>query len=108
MREDWRDLESFSFGDSPALADQLAALVLAGKKTATCWAAAEGQKTQIGKQWIILSGGGKPLAVIETVELTQRQFSEVAASFAYDEGEDDRTLESWRREHRKYFIRLGQ
>jgi uncharacterized protein YhfF len=33
MREDWRDLESYSFGDSPALADELAALVLAGVKT---------------------------------------------------------------------------
>jgi uncharacterized protein YhfF len=33
------DLESFAFGDSPALADELLALVLAGKKTATCWAA---------------------------------------------------------------------
>jgi uncharacterized protein YhfF len=32
---DWRELETFSFGDSPALADELAALVLAGMKTAT-------------------------------------------------------------------------
>jgi uncharacterized protein YhfF len=30
VRTDWRELESFSFGDSPALADELAALVLAG------------------------------------------------------------------------------
>jgi uncharacterized protein YhfF len=29
------DLESFAFGDSPALADELLALVLAGKKTET-------------------------------------------------------------------------
>jgi uncharacterized protein YhfF len=33
------DLKTFAFGDSPALADELLALVLAGKKTATCWAA---------------------------------------------------------------------
>jgi len=30
----------------------------------------------------------------------------VTAEFAYSEGEDDRTLESWRREHRKYFTRV--
>jgi uncharacterized protein YhfF len=39
LREDlamgWRDLESFSFGDSPALADELSTLVLDGVKTAT-------------------------------------------------------------------------
>ncbi len=38
----WRTLEQFSFGDSAALADELANLVLAGKKRATCWAASEG------------------------------------------------------------------
>ena len=39
------DLETFAFGDSPALADELLALVLAGKKTATCWAASEGDRS---------------------------------------------------------------
>ena len=33
----WRDLETFSFGDNPVLAAELAALVLDGRKTATCW-----------------------------------------------------------------------
>jgi len=33
---DWRSLEQFSFGDSPELADQLAELVLACRKRATC------------------------------------------------------------------------
>ena len=47
---DWRSLEQFSFGDSPKLANELAELVLAGKKRATCWAAGEGPKTEIGKQ----------------------------------------------------------
>jgi uncharacterized protein YhfF len=100
--------DSFSFGDSPALADELAALVLEGTKTATCWAAVEGQKTEVGKRWTVLSGDSKPLAIIETVELTQRRFHEVDVAFAFDEGEDDRTLESWRQAHRRYFTRLGQ
>jgi uncharacterized protein YhfF len=43
----WRDLETFSFGDSPALADELAALVLAGRKRATCWAAVGGMLTEL-------------------------------------------------------------
>jgi len=105
---DWQHLETFSFGDSPALADELATLVLAGIKTATCWAAVEGVKTEPGKLTVMLSGDGQPLAVIKTVEVTLRRFDEVDASFAYDEGEDDRSLASWREGHRRYFTRLGQ
>jgi uncharacterized protein YhfF len=105
---DWRSLETFSFGDSPELAEELAQLVLAGKKTATCWAVEDGTKTQPGKRMVMLDGAGRPRAVLETVELTQRGYHEVDAAFAFDEGEDDRTLESWRRAHRNYFTRLGK
>jgi uncharacterized protein YhfF len=105
---DWQNLETFSFGDSPALADELAALVLAGIKTATCWAAVDGLRTEPGKLMVMLDGNGRPLAIIETVELTLRRFDEVDAPFAYDEGEDDRTLNSWREGHRRYFTRSGQ
>ena len=105
--KDWRSLAQFSFGDSPELADELAALVLTGKKSATCWAASEGSKTRVGKQWVVLNGSGVAVAVIETIELTQRRFDEVDGAFAFDEGEDDRTLASWRRAHRKYFRRQG-
>jgi len=104
----WRGPETFSFGDSPGLADELAALVLAGKKTATCWAASDGPLTEIGKRMVVLSGSGRPLAVIETVELAQRRFHEVDAAFAHDEGEGDRSLARWREAHRRYFGRLGQ
>ena len=106
--EDWRSLETFSFGDNPELAEELAQLVLAGKKTATCWVATAGLLTTVGKRMVMLDGGGRPRAVIETVELSGRQFNHVDAAFAYDEGEGDRSLESWRRGHRDYFSRLGQ
>ena len=104
---DRRSLEQFSFGDSPRLAQELAELVLVGKKRATCWAASEGPKTQVGKRWVVLGGSGIPVAVIETVELTKRRFDEVDGAFADDEGEDDRTLTSWRRAHQTYFGRQG-
>ncbi|HEX2554394.1 MAG TPA: ASCH domain-containing protein [Microvirga sp.] len=105
---DWRALETFSFGDNPALADELVELVLAGTKTATCWAAEQGLLTEVGKRMVVLDGAGRPRAVIETVELTQHRFPDVDAAFAYDEGEGDRTLASWRRAHETYFTRLGQ
>jgi uncharacterized protein YhfF len=107
-REDWHSLESFWFGDNPGLAEELAQLVLAGTKTATCWAATDGPRTTVGKRMVMLDGAGQPRAVIETVELIRRQFNHVDAAFAYDEGEGDRSLDDWRRAHRSYFTRLGQ
>jgi uncharacterized protein YhfF len=105
--EDWQSLELFSFGDSPELANELAELVLEGKKRATCWAASDGPSTEVGKRMVMLDGAGKPRAIIETVELAQRRFDEVDEAFAFDEGEDDRTLAFWRKAHRNYFGRQG-
>jgi uncharacterized protein YhfF len=105
---DWRGLETFSFGDTPELAEKLARLVVEGKKTATCWAASEGPKTQVGQRWVMLDGAGRPRAVTETVELVQRRFDEVEESLAFEEGEGDRTLAFWRAAYRSYFGRRGQ
>jgi uncharacterized protein YhfF len=103
------DLESFTFGDTPALADELLALVLIGRKTATCWAAAEGDKrVVVGKRWIVKDSRDKPRAILETIELTRRRFGEVDATFAHDEGEGDRSLADWRRMHTEYFTRRGE
>ncbi len=102
------DLESFAFGDSPALADELLELVLAGTKTATCWAASEGLKgVEVGKRWIVNDGQGRPRAVVETVELTRRRFEDVDEAFAYEEAEGDRSLGYWRRAHTNYFTQQG-
>jgi uncharacterized protein YhfF len=103
------DLESFSFGDTPALADELLELVLVGKKTATCWAASEGDKgVEAGKRWVVKDGHGRPRAVLETVELARRPFRDVDPAFAFEEGEGDRSLEYWRQAHTRYFTRRGE
>jgi uncharacterized protein YhfF len=104
----WRELETFSFGDNPALADQLLALVLEGKKRATCWAASEGLKgAAVGKSMVALDSKGRPRVVLTTRELVQRRFDDVDEQFAYDEGERDRSLSYWREAHTRYFARLG-
>lgn len=105
---DWRELPTFSFGDNPELADELAALVLAGVKTATCGHADDPEpEYPVGALSVMLDGAGRPRAVIETLEVTLRRFDEVDAAFAFDEGEGDRSLESWRADHRIYFTRNG-
>lgn len=106
--ETWNGLEVHRFGDGPELADELLHLVLEGRKTATCWDAAEGLKgAEVGKPWAVKNSAGDIRCVLETVELTQRRFDEVDAQFASDEGEDDRTLASWRAAHEAYFTRNG-
>jgi len=104
---DWRSLESFAFGDSPRMADNLLACVLAGAKTATCWSVADGQQTEVGKRMVVKDGAGRSRAVIETVSLEQARFCDVGWDFAAAEGEGDADLESWRAGHRAYFTRNG-
>ncbi len=108
----YRDAVTFAFGDSPALADELLALVLAGKKTATCaalrdYAEDSADKPVVGRRDVVLDGAGRPAAVIETVEITYRRFDEVDDAFAREEGEGEATLEQWRRDHETYFRRNG-
>ena len=107
MADPWTTLERFAFGDSPALADELLALVLSGVKTATCWSDREIVETCPGKRMVACDGAGTPRAVIETVSLEPRAFDAVDAAFARQEGEGDLSLEAWRAAHEAYFERNG-
>ena len=99
-----------AFGDSPALADELAALIVIGNKTATCSALwewqAEGNPIPIaGLKSIVLDGRDEPVCIIETTEVTIRRYDEVDDQFAADEGEGDRSLAYWREAHWRFFTR---
>jgi uncharacterized protein YhfF len=104
---DWQSLERFSFGNTPEMADRLAALVISGSKRATCWSVTDGQQTEIGKRMLVLDGQNRPCAVVETIELEQRRFCDVDLRFALDEGEGDETLEQWRDGHQAFFKSEG-
>jgi uncharacterized protein YhfF len=110
--EKYKHLPRWAFGDSPALADELLALVLAGKKTATCGALwqyeAEGMPVpKPGERSIVLDGTKRPRCVIETSEVDIKRFDAVDAQFAHDEGEGDRSYAYWRSAHEDYFRRQG-
>lgn len=101
---------AWGFGDSAAMHDELGQLVKQGLKTATASAIWEYEDNnepmpQVGDLSIILDGEEKPMCIIETIELRTLLFHEVDAQFAYDEGEDDRTLDSWRKAHQAFFTR---
>lgn len=98
------------FGDSADLADELLGLVLSGRKRATAELAEEftargDRLPRVGSHWIACDSTGTPRAVLRSTELRLSTFDEVDASFAFDEGEDDRSLESWRIEHTRYWER---
>jgi len=100
----------FSFGDSKKLADELAALVRQGIKTATCSTLMGYEKDQIplpqkGDLSIVLDGSGNPVLVIETLSVVILPFNEVSEQFAFEEGEGDRSIAYWRMAHENYFRR---
>ena len=101
------------FGDAPALTDELLGLVLDGPKRATAGLLHEFVEDgiplpRIGSHWIACDSAGRPQAILRSVELRVGPFTSVDAAFAFDEGEGDRTLESWRDEHRRYYTRSGE
>lgn len=96
----------FAFGDTPAMADELAALVVAGRKTATSSLLdADERIAEIGDLSIVLDGDGRPRCIIETMEVQVLAYEDVNEEMARDEGEGDLSLESWRREHWAFFSR---
>jgi len=99
------------WGIGPKMANELGALIVAGIKTATCsalweWEAEEESPPETGTVTIVLDGGGEPIGIVETTEVTIRNYDEVDAAFAREEGEGDLSLEYWREAHKNFFSRL--
>jgi uncharacterized protein YhfF len=100
--------EAWAFGATAAHADGLLQLVLDGVKTGTASALwdyeADGEQVpRVGELSIILDGAGIPRAVLEVTAITIVPFDQVTAEHAHAEGEDDRSLESWRRIHERFW-----
>jgi uncharacterized protein YhfF len=102
-----------AFGDSPAMADELVALVLAGTKRATAALVSdftrEGSALPVpGDHWIALDGQGRPACVLRTTQVRVGPLDSVDAAFAHDEGEGDRTVQWWLPAHRRFFVRQAE
>ena len=104
------DVEVVCWGDDAALADEVLGLIVAGAKRATATLAA-GYLTSgdpfppLGAYWVCCDGAGRPGAVLRTTELRLGPFHSVDARFARDEGEGDRTRETWVAGHRAAYER---
>ena len=100
--------DSFSFGGEGELADELAGLVLAGRKRATGSLSVEytsmnERLPKAGDLSIILNGKGTPVAIIERTSVDVVPFDAVGEAFAAHEGEGDGSLKYWREAHTWYF-----
>ena len=98
------------FGDSQELADELIALVVDGPKRATAGALADFERDAVALPVpsglsIATDGRGMPRAVLQTTDVRVGPLSSVDESFAWDEGEGDRTRQAWLDDHETYFRR---
>lgn len=97
----------------PELVEELAQLVVAGRKRATTSLAIE--FTSVGEALpkggdlsIVVGREGSPYALIELKQVETVAFDAVDAAYAAIEGEGDATLETWRRDHLWYFSDVCQ
>jgi uncharacterized protein YhfF len=98
------------FGDTPALSRELLDLIRYGDKrggTSLLWGMqARGEELPVvGGIEIVIDHLGEPALVVRTTSVAVLPFAEVTAEFAASEGEGDRTLANWRRDHWAYFGR---
>ncbi|WP_172369504.1 ASCH domain-containing protein [Sporosarcina jiandibaonis] len=107
--EFWKDEEkpenvsAWMFGVSP---DELAQLVIDGKKTATCsghvfYELDNEPLPKVGEYSIILNSKEQPVAMIKIVEVSIVPMNEVTEEFAVAEGEGP--YEYWKSAHEEFF-----
>jgi uncharacterized protein YhfF len=109
-------VEGFSasaLGDTRALADQFAELVLAGIKRAHATLHRDFQKDleplpQIGDHLVVLDGAGQPRAIVRCTHVELRHFNEIDDAFAFDAGEGDLSLSWWLIAHRQDFAERAE
>jgi uncharacterized protein YhfF len=104
------DYDVVTFGDSAAMATELAELVVGGVKRATAGLARQfgpdGEPPPVvGGYVVLLDGADCPRAIWRTIEVRIGPLNSVDERFAWDEGEGERTRDWWLSAHRRFFGR---
>ncbi len=100
--------EAWHFCNNEESANHLAQLVYDGTKQATAslvWSyEAEGESVpRTGDHSVITMWDGTPVCIIKATNIMVLPFDQVPESFAYEEGEGDRSLRYWREVHTHFF-----
>jgi len=90
------------------LREKLVAAILSGEKTTTTGLyeeyLREGKALEEPRsRSLVIDSDGRPVAVIETLEVALRRFADVGLQFAIDEGEGFETVAAWREAHVRFF-----
>lgn len=106
-------IDAWGFGDNPELVDELLGYIKQGIKRTSTSLVKENElegwpESKEGNYDIILDGRNKPVLVIKTVSVRRVKYRDVDAEHANWEGEGDRSLETYFKEHDKYYKRRGE
>src|SRR5579864_3500389 len=98
------------FGDSKVLADELAALVIAGTKRGTTslrrdFVALGWPEPKPGDFGIVVDGNKTPRCIVRIVQVDVKPMRDVDETFASDEGGGDGSLSWWMSSHARFFNR---
>ena len=101
----------WTFGDTSEVATKVGHLARAGIKTATSGLLWEMERDgeappRAGDIAIVADGDDEPLCIIEITEVVIKPCNEIDESFAFDYGENDRTLKQWRADSWDYFAQV--
>ena len=91
---------AMNIGGTQELADDGAALILQGTKTATSspfWDYPDGRIPFVGALSVLLDGRRRPVGIVETVGVETVRFRDITTEMASAYGEGERTLAWWRR-----------
>ena len=102
-----------ALGDTRALADAHAELIVSGVKRAHASLLREFEKNleplpRIGDNLVVLDGAGQPRAIVRNTHVELRHFNEVDDSFAFEAGEGDLSLRWWLTAHRQEFAEQAE
>lgn len=94
-----KDIERWKFGIDN---NKLVELVLSGNKTATTSLLSE-STPKIGEESIIMYNDNTDACLIKTTNVIVTEFKNITEDLAYLEGEEDRSLEYYRKVHNEFF-----
>ncbi|WP_431944236.1 ASCH domain-containing protein [Micromonospora marina] len=102
------DLPTFEFAFPGPLRDQLVAAVLDGSKTTTTallqdYEIDDEPLPAVGTRSAVIDSDGRPVAVIELVEVRVVRLGDVDLDHARDEGEGFETVAAWRAGHERFW-----
>ncbi|MDN3701941.1 ASCH domain-containing protein [Vibrio artabrorum] len=108
IAKSYRSFSSDYFCADEYNANLCADLILRGEKRASCsleyWYSQKGElMPEVGHLQVVTDWDGKPICIIELTSVTTCKYCDVAAEFAAEEGEGNKSLSWWREAHWKFF-----